>query len=129
MKSIIFRTPRIETELVVRVSLQEISNGKLMPGQLTTTMVNISQKGACLILFTLDINGKHLFFDTLNSDHYNVLLSLGNDHGDNGGFIIAAQSVWMDSCEHEGKHAFKVGVQFLHKQKKLLERLKRGEIS
>lgn len=129
MASFLFRNPRIETNLVMQVGLQEISNGKMMPEQLTTTVVSFSHAGACLILYNLDVGGKHLFFTTLNSDQYHLFLRPAGNQDDMDETIITAQSIWMDSCEHEGKYAFKIGVQFLQKQTAFFKRLKRGEFS
>lgn len=129
MKSFIFRDSRLETNLTMQVGLQKVSNGKLMPEQLTTRVVNFSYGGACLVLQNLDVGGKHLFFTTLNSDQYYLFLRRANTKDDSGDIIITAQSKWMDSCEHEGKYAFKIGVQFLQKQTAIFKQLKRGEIS
>jgi len=124
MVSFLFRTSRLDTELVMQVGLQEIQSGKLIPGQLTTTVVNVSQVGACLILPKLDINGKHLFFATLNSDRYNLFLRPEKQLREEDDFTIPAQSLWMDSCEYESRNAFKIGVQFLQKQKGFFRQLK-----
>ncbi len=129
MASFLFRSPRLKTNLTMQVGLQEISNGRLVPEQLTTTVVNVSNDGACLILYTLDVGGKHLFFTTLNSDQYQLFLRPEKEQGDSDDTIIIAQPIWMDSCEHEGKYAFKIGVQFLQKQTAFYKRLKSGEIS
>jgi hypothetical protein len=123
MTPFVFRAPRIETDLPMQVGLQEIDTGKLIPGRLNTTAINFSEEGACLVFRTLSVNGKHFFFTTLNSDSYNLVLCPEKQDGSNGEFIIAARSLWMDSCEFENRSGFKIGVQFLQKQKEFFKQL------
>lgn len=106
------------------VGLQDMHTGIPLPGLLTTTVINFSPQGACLILPKLTINGKHLFYVTLNSDSYNLLLHLEGRNGVEDESTIAARPIWMDSCEHMNKPAFKIGAQFLHNQKGLYKLLK-----
>jgi hypothetical protein len=110
----------------MKVGLQDMRTGIPLPGLITTIVINFSPQGACLILPNLTINGKHLFFETLNSDSYNLLLHLERlDVGDDVPTIVA-RPVWMDSCEHMSKPAFKIGLQFLHHQKRLFKLLKKS---
>ena len=101
------------------VGLQEKHSGRAVPGLLNTTVINFSAQGACLILPTLNVNGKHLFYETLNSETYNLLLYPEHRDGGEDKLTIAARSVWMDSCEHLDKPAFKIGIHFLASQNKL----------
>jgi hypothetical protein len=100
------------------VGLQDMITGIPLSGLINTTVINFSPEGACLIVPTLSISGKHLFYSTLNSDSYNLLLYFDGIH-DTEEVIIAARSVWMDACEHRGKSAFKIGIRFMHNQKNL----------
>lgn len=108
------------------IGLLDIRKGTALPGLLTTTVINFSRRGACLILPTLSLNGRHVFFETLNSDRFNLLLHPGKQEGDNIVSTIAARSIWMDSCEHMQQAAFKMGIQFLHDQNFLYKHLKKG---
>ena len=124
MASFLFRSLRIEHDLIMKVGLQDMHTGTALPGLITTTVINFSPQGACLILPNLTIGGKHLFFETLNSDSYNLLLHLDCLDDVEDVPTIAARPIWMDSCEHMSKTAFKIGIQFLHPQKRLYKLLK-----
>lgn len=119
MVPFLFRAPRIEYELTMSVGLQDMITGIPLSGLISTTVINFSPEGACLILPKLSINGKHLFYSTLNSDSYNLLLYFDGPNDTEEELIIAARSVWMDTCEHNGKPAFKIGIRFLNNQKSL----------
>ena len=112
-----FRTSRIDTVIGMSVRLQQKKNQNVLPGILPATIITLSPRGACLIFPKLLVNGQHLFFDTLDSDVFNLMLCTEGESGEAVGGSIAAQSVWMDSCEYKGCPAFKVGVQFLVEQK------------
>lgn len=101
------------------VGLQDMITGIPLSGLISTTVINFSPNGACLILPKLSISGKHLFYSTLNSDSYNLLLYFEDPQDTEEEVIIAARSVWMDTCEHHGNPAFKIGIRFLHNQKSL----------
>jgi hypothetical protein len=108
------------------VGLQDMHTGTHLPGLITATVINFSPQGACLVVPKMTINGKHLFYTTLNNDCYNLLLYAEGPKNIEEEFIIAAQSVWMDICEHQGKSAFKVGIRFLHSQKDLYKLFKKS---
>ena len=124
MVSFAFRTPRIETNIPVWLRLQENGTGQLHPGTASASIINISKTGACLHIPKIFINGKHLFFVTLNSTHTMTLQSQ-EDTKEIGTFNIPAQSVWMDSYEHQDRLYFKIGVCFTAPQKKLFEKIKK----
>jgi hypothetical protein len=123
MVSFAFRDSRIETNIPVFLRLQENGTEHLHPGSVSATIVNISKSGACLFIPKLFINGKHLFFATLNSTHTMTLQSEENT-GKIEIFNISAQSVWMDSYKHDNHLCFKVGVCFTNPQKKLFQNVK-----
>jgi hypothetical protein len=75
----------------MRVGLQDMHTGIPQPGLITVTVTNFSPQGACLILPNLTINGKHLFYATLNSDSYNLLLYLEGQNGIEDNLTIAAR--------------------------------------
>ncbi len=126
MVPFLFRSDRIQHDLIMSVGLQDVPTGESLPGLITTTVINFSPQGACLILPKLIINGKHLFFETLNSDSYRLLLHLDCLDVVEDEPTVAAQSIWMDSCEHLSKPAFKIGIQFLHNQKELYNLLRQN---
>lgn len=117
MVPFLFRSHRIEHDLIMSVGLQDMHTGIPLPDLITTTVINFSPQGACLILPKLTINDKHLFYETLNSDRYHLLLYPEGRNDIEDESAITARSIWMDSCEHMNKPAFKVGIQFLHNQK------------
>lgn len=123
MVSFAFKTPRIETNIPVFLRLQENGTEHLHPGSVSATMVDISKSGACLLIPKLLINGKHLFFATLNSTHVMILQSEENT-GNIKKFNISAQSVWMDSYKHDNRMCFQVGVCFTTPQKELFQNVK-----
>ncbi len=129
MVPFLFRPPRIELHLIMRVGLQDMHTGIPLPGLITTTVINFSPQGACLVLPKLTINGNHLFYETLNSDSYNLLLYPEGRDGFDEELMIAARSIWMDTCEHMDKPAFKIGIHFLHNQKKLYKLFKQSSLS
>lgn len=129
MVPFLFRPHRIEHHLIMSVGLQDMHTSIPLPGLITTTVINFSPQGACLILSKLTINGSHLFYKTLNSDSYNLLLHPGELNGVEDESTIAARSIWMDSCEHMDKPAFKIGIHFLQKQKELYKLFKQRPLS
>ncbi len=106
------------------VGLQDIQTGTILPGLITATVINFSPQGACLIVPKMTIDGKHLFYNTLNSDSHYLRLSSQDQNGIAEEFTIAARSVWMDVCDYQGKPAFKIGIHFLDNQKDLYNLLK-----
>jgi hypothetical protein len=128
MAPFLFRSHRIEHHLIMRVGLQDMHTSISLPALITTTVINFSPQGACLLLPKLAINGKHLFYETLNSDSYNLLLHPGDVNGAEDEFTIAARSIWMDSCEHMGKPTFKIGIRFLQNQKELYKLFKQSTL-
>jgi len=76
---ILSRLLRLETEYRGKIALQERGRGDLLPGEpLGCVMVNISRKGACLVLSKILLEGRHLFFTALNNDQYHLVLLLVN---------------------------------------------------
>lgn len=120
------RLLRSETEYRVKISMQERGRGELLPGEpLACVMVNISREGACLVLSKILLEGRHLFFTTLNNDQYHLVILLANPETGEESFAIPASSVWMDSCIYKKQPAFKIGLCFHERQKKLYRLFKR----
>lgn len=125
MGSFFFRSDRLEHDLTMRVGLLDMHVQKSLPGLITTTVINFSPEGACLVMPKVAIDGKHLFFDTLHSNDYALVLFSEEQEEDNDQFAITAESIWMNSCLYQDKPAFKIGIRFLHKQDQLFKNLKR----
>ena len=124
----LFRSHRIEHELSMNVGLQDLHTGKPLSELMPAVVINFSPEGACLILSRLTINGKHIFYETLNNDSCNLLLYPEglNDFDDES--IIVARSVWLDTYEHVNKPAFKIGISFLQNQKELFSFFQQSSI-
>lgn len=127
MASFLLRSPRIQHELAMLIGLQDILTGTAMPGQLTVTVINFSRWGACLILPTLTLGERHVFYDTLNSDAFALLLYPGQKGAEGELSPIAARSIWMNSYPGRQQPAFIIGIQFLHDQKRLYKLLKKRQ--
>ena len=125
MSPFFFRSDRLEHDLKMRVGLQDMHGEQSLSGLLTTTVINFSPEGACLVIPKLAIDGKHLFFDTLHSNDYALVLFSEELGKDSDQPAITAESIWMDSCLYQNKPAFKIGIRFLHKQDQLFKNLKR----
>ena len=128
MVSFTLKKTRIVSNLPIWIRLQETSTKQLHPGQGNATIVNISKDGACLHIPQPLINGKHLFYATLNSTH-TLLLQSQDTTNKIDDFSISAQSVWMDSFKHVNKLWFKVGVCFTTPQIQLFKTLKDAPVS
>lgn len=111
MVSFPFREKRITSNIPVWLKLQANTNQVLHPGRIEATIINVSKTGACLLTPKLLIEGKHLFFTTLNSSH-SLLLQSHESMDTLEDFALTARSVWMDSCQHMNQHFFKVGICF-----------------
>ncbi|TKB27051.1 hypothetical protein FCL47_07680 [Desulfopila sp. IMCC35006] len=107
------------------VGLFDMHTGKPLPGRLTATVINFSPSGACLIVPKPALNGKHIFYETLNSDDYTLLLHVEQSEGADDTSTISARSVWMNSCKHLQQSAFKIGIHFLHDQKEIYNLFKK----
>lgn len=119
------RLLRVESEYRVGVRLQDNKSGELLPASCFGIMVNISQEGACLVLSKMLLEGRHLFFSTLNNEHHHLVLLIENPVLRDETFIISARSVWMDSCHHKEEPAFKIGLCFHDRQKRLFQLFKK----
>lgn len=125
MAPFIFRPARIKVRLAVDVGLFDIARQQPMPDRISATVVNLSVEGACLMLPKLAIDGEHLFFSTLHSKQYNLILFTEENGAPLEEFPIVAESISMDSCEFDKRPSYSVGIKFEHKQSKLFKRMKR----
>lgn len=119
------RPLRLESEYTVTIGLQERQSGLCLPGKCCGVILDISEGGVCLVLTQILLEGKHLFFSTLDSARYHLVLGVANPHSVEESFVISARSVWMDSCHYKKLPAFKVGICFVDRQKNLFRLFKR----
>ncbi len=117
---------RVESEYRVRVSLQDNESGELLPGSCFGVMVDISEGGACLVLTKMLLEGKHLFFSTLDNELNRLVLRIENPESSDETFVLSARSVWMDSCRYQNTAAFKIGLCFHDRQKELFQLFKKN---
>ncbi len=115
------RSLRIEADCAVEIRLQEYGSGNFLPGKCEGNLTNVSRDGACIILPKMLLEGKHLFFATLDSKRYHLVIFITNPPKNDAPFRVAARSVWMDSCWYKDGPAFKVGVSFHENQKRLFQ--------
>ena len=125
MKFFSARPVRLISGCNVEIGLQERKGGKLLSCSCSGIMVDISEKGTSLVLFQMLLEGRHLFFATLDNDQYDLVISINNQATCGESFVVQARSVWMDSCHFNKRPAFKLGICFLEKQKKLFKLFKR----
>lgn len=119
------RPLRFESGYTVAIGLQERKSGLRLPGSCPGAIVDISEAGACLVPSQILLEGRHLFFSTLESDMYHLVITVDNPQSSDESFIISARSVWMNSCRYKKIPAFKVGVCFIDRQKKLFRLFKK----
>jgi hypothetical protein len=120
----VFFTPkalRIEGECRVDIRLQEYGHKTYLPGVATGVIVNLSKKGACLMLQQMLLEGRHLFFSTLNTESCQLVLFFNLAPESKSPIIVSGRSVWMDYHSAEDKSAFKVGIEFHENQNHLLK--------
>lgn len=123
-----FKPPRIQTSLQTLLQLQECGSDHPLPPQTEATIINFSTEGACLVVAHLLLENRHIFYETLNSDSYHLLLRSVEPAAPKKTFTLAARSVWMDATTHDNTPAFKIGVAFLQQQKELFRMIRHGEL-
>ena len=111
----------------MHIGLQDPGSGTALPGLLSATVINFSRWGAGLILPTLTLGDRHVFYETLNSEDFALLLYPEGLAAEEEIPPIAARSIWMNSCEGREQPAFTIGIQFLDDQKRLYKLLKKRQ--
>lgn len=112
-----FRSRRIHVDIPVSVSLQERDSERYLTGKSAGTIINISKGGVRLVVEQILFNGEHLFFTSQrDAGNYVVLLF---EQVEEVECRYLCSSVWMDSYNYRGKQCFKIGLQFLVKEKVL----------
>lgn len=124
MRSFFTRTQRITTDIDITILLQDARNGEVLAGPVAGTLRNISEGGACVEVSMLLISGFHLFYQTLNTDAFSLLLQGEIPSKKAAKFSVAATSVWMIPVEEGRASGFQIGVQFRDRQPQLLREFK-----
>lgn len=121
------RPEKIETTLGVSISLQDAVTGEIHPAVLSGTVTECTEDGARLQLAKLMADGKHIFFSTLDSERYHLLLDFDLLAQIDQPTEVTAQSIWMDSGHQDNRIIFTMGIRFLENQKSLLDMLRSCE--
>ncbi|SDP58760.1 hypothetical protein [Desulforhopalus singaporensis] len=121
MTGFTMRNHRIQTDFKLKVRLRENRTGKIIDGELTAIVVNLSKNGANIRISKLFLNRTHLFFSTLQRHTHTLILEPAQPLLDklrfDAGFKIDAQSVWMDKATDGSTFPFIIGVEFMDNQK------------
>lgn len=118
------KPPKIDGDLKVSIGLQDIHSGRIEPAICSGILTDCSEEGGCLLLSRLIVDGKHIFFSTLNSERYHLVIGFdqlaSSEHQDG----VVARSIWMDSRRRKDSTVFKMGIRFLNRQKDLFNQLR-----
>lgn len=120
------RKKRDTVELPVRLYLKERRTGKTTSKYLSGTIVNLSSRGACLMIKKVLLDGRHIFFQTQKTAEH--LLQIVGLESEERQVTPKAFSLWMDSGVHHGSPAFKLGVQFTEQNAKLSDSVTSAEL-
>ncbi|MDJ0624140.1 MAG: hypothetical protein QNJ17_14315 [Desulfocapsaceae bacterium] len=124
MKLFKTRSQRISVDFAARIYLQDKEDGSLSNNWQQGQIVTISKDGASIIVDKIVLDGQHLFFSAQQQAEKLLYLShLENETRDEQQ-QLTAEAIWMDSCTHNGKSAFKIGLRFTDDQKDLFESFK-----
>ena len=116
------RKRRINLTLPIELFLQSKRRDVVSSESSCGIMSSLSQNGACIICNKVMLDGKHVFFTAqMGAESYILLNGLPDECPVSS---VPAAAVWMDSCIHEDKPSFKIGISFLHEQKQLFSFLK-----
>jgi hypothetical protein len=118
---------RLETIINVSVSLQDGVTGEVHPAVLDGVITECSERSARLQLPKLMVEGKHVFFSTLQNERYHLLLDFEPLAENDQPTEIAARSVWMDTDPQNNRTVFYMGIRFLERQRELIEMLRSYE--
>lgn len=119
------RAPRIATELVISILLRSESNGEIVAEPVSGRLCNISEAGACIEVLSPLVSGHHLFYLTLNTEAFSLVLTGDIATEPVSTFSVAASSVWMNATDEEQDPGFRIGVRFRENQRWLFKYFKR----
>lgn len=105
--------------------MENRKKGSSSKEHLASTIINISESGACIEIERVHLNGEHIFFTSMEGgDNFLYLRSVPLR---NGSKDVAAIAVWMDK-EIGRDRRFCIGMKFLEPQKELYSYLKKNRI-
>lgn len=122
MRTFLPRAPRITTAVSVTILLLETASDRVVAEPVPGTLRNISTGGACVEVSSPLSSGHHLFYQTLNSKKFYLLLQGIVPCEQPSAFSVQAISVWMKAAEEDDPPGFQVGVQFREKQTALFRK-------
>lgn len=118
------RSPRVSVEIPITIFLKDRNSGVLSKESLAGVLVQLSPKGARVVVQKVMLGGDHIFFSSQEKNRFYLCipeLSIENQ----GEYEINAISVWMDGCVFDGNPSFKIGINFLDQQKELFALVKK----
>jgi hypothetical protein len=119
------RAPRIATEQGISILLRNESSGEIVAEAVSGRLCNISEDGACIEVVSPLASGYHLFYRTLNTETFSLVLTGDFATEPVSSFAVAASSVWMNVTEEEQEPGFRIGVRFRESQRWLFKYFKR----
>lgn len=125
MRLFLSREQRILTDIAITILLCEQSSDKVVAEPVVGTLCNISTGGACVELASPLSSGYHLFYQTLKTERFFLLLKGVVPSERASVFSVIATSVWMKSAEEERPPGFQIGMKFREKQAQLFREFKR----
>lgn len=125
MRVFLPRAPRIATDLGISILLKDEGSGEIVAEAVSGRLCNISADGACIEVVSPLASGYHLFYRTLHTEAFSLLLTGEIAAEPMSSFAVAASSVWMNTTEEEQEPGFRIGVRFRESQPWLFKYFKR----
>ncbi len=118
------RAPRIAIDAEVTLLLFQESSRQVVTESIVGILCNISDGGACIEVASPLTSGFHLFYKTLNTQEFSLLIEGFVPSDPALTFSVMAMSIWMKAVEEDRPPGFRIGVQFRQRQKKLVKQFK-----
>ncbi|MCX5871112.1 MAG: PilZ domain-containing protein [Deltaproteobacteria bacterium] len=107
--------PRTSTQQDVDLYLYDRNNDSQLTGRVTALLLDLSKQGARLEFSQVLIDGKHLFYATLDSDAIFIAIVFPPTDDDPEKITtLLARPVWFDRNMEDSAMPFKMGVQFVN---------------
>jgi hypothetical protein len=125
------KSERIIDYLPIEVHTVDTTDGQLIAGPFSGSIIDLSRHGACLLMTQVFHNGFHLFYST--RDTSNAVLQITINHPpDINNCILTAVPIWMDLFRQNEIRAFKMGIEFtgnpeMNQMKKLRKALQKKQ--
>ena len=105
---------RVPLELNGSLFLSQEKDGEKLSRPVNCRIVNLSKKGAGIIIRQIIVDNLHLFFGPLESDELILHLAIGQGNGE-AAMTLAGRPLWFDRILFEEQQPFKMGIEFLEK--------------